>query len=262
MTGFIVLKILSELVLPPASLALGAILHLLLRLLRWVRLAAVVLGLAVTQTLVLSFPPVADAMMSRLEERARAAEQAPPHCCFDAIVVLGGGIAPAVLPQRPFPDLNDAADRMWLAARLFRQGVAPRIIVSGGGFMARDSEAAATEASAMRLFLIDLGVPSEAIVSEGQSINTIENLRNVHQMVGDGRVALVTSAFHMPRALLIAAREKLPVSAFPTDFRALPQTRPFWDNWIPSVDALSLSTIALREILAIEFDWRIRAEDQ
>jgi uncharacterized SAM-binding protein YcdF (DUF218 family) len=260
MTTFVVLKVLSFLVVPPGSLALGVLLWLLLRVLRWRRLATAVLALSVAETLILSFPPVSDAMMAYLENQARDAAQSSPRCCFDAIVVLGGGISPAMPPARPCPDLTDSADRMWLAARLFREGVAPRIIVSGGGYMTR--EGATTEASAMRLFLVDLGVPADAIVSEGQSINTIENIRDVHRIVGDKRVALVTSAYHMPRALQIAAHERLSVAAFPTDYRAIRGTRPFWENWIPSVDGLATSTLALKEIIAIEFDWRIDAEGQ
>lgn len=260
MTTFVALKVLSSLILPPASVAVAAVMCLLLLFLRRRRLALALLALAVAETAILSFPPVSDAMMGHLEHQARAAAASGPGCCFDAIVVLGGGIMPAIPPARVFPDLNDGADRMWLAARLFRQGIAPRVIVSGGGFMAREEEAATTEASAMRLFLIDLGVPSEAIVSEGRSINTIENMRYVHRMVGDKRVALVTSAYHMPRALMIAAHEKLAVAAFPTDYRAVRAARPVWENWIPSADSLSTACLALREILAITFDWRIDAE--
>ena len=63
-------------------------------------------------------------------------------------------------------------------------------------------------------------MPSEAIVSEGSSLNTLENIRNVRAMVGDGRVALVTSGYHMPRALKIARQGNLNVGAFPTDWPA------------------------------------------
>ena len=90
-----------------------------------------------------------------------------------------------------------------------------RIIVSGGSLLPLGGGPATTEAEAMRRFLVDLGVPSEAIVSEGNSLNTLENIRNVRQMVGDARVALVTSAFHMPRALKIARQGNLNVGAFP-----------------------------------------------
>ena len=108
----------------------------------------------------------------------------------------------------------------------------------------------------MRRFLIDLGVPSEAIVSEGNSLNTLENIRNVRQMVGDARVALITSAFHMPRALKIARQGNLNVGAFPTDWRLPPEARPSWENWVPSIAAMAWSSISLREHIALLLDRR------
>lgn len=256
MDSFVFLKFLSQLALPPASLAVGALVGLVLIALRWRRLGRLVIALAIAETVVLSFPPVAHALIAVLEDQARTAAAKAPPCCYDTIVVLGGGILPAIPPARPEPDLTDPADRMWEAARLYHRGVAPRIVVSGGGFMALPGRPETTEAEAMRRFLIALGVPDAAIVSEGASLNTIDNMRNIRAMVKDQRVALVTSAYHMPRALSLAANEKLNVAAFPTDFRAVPSTRPPWDNWVPSADGLATSCLALREILAIAFDRR------
>jgi uncharacterized SAM-binding protein YcdF (DUF218 family) len=254
--SFVILKILAALCTPPASLAVGVMLALVLAALHRRRLGQIVLWLAIAHTLVLSFQPVGDALTRYLENRARAAERQAAPCCYDAIVVLGGGIAPAHPPDQPLPDLNEDADRIWQAARLWRRGVAPRIIVTGGSFLAQQADPPTTEAEAMRVFLLDLGVPSEAIVSEGEALNTIENIRNVRAIVGDGRVALVTSAFHMPRALQIAARAKLKVGAFPTDYQAVSQARLPWDDWLPSVDGLRMSTMALREIIALNLDFR------
>jgi hypothetical protein len=50
----------------------------------------------------------------------------------------------------------------------------------------------------MRAFLVDLDVPSDAIVSESAALNTIENIPNVRALVGESRVALVTWAFTCP----------------------------------------------------------------
>jgi uncharacterized SAM-binding protein YcdF (DUF218 family) len=75
-------------------------------------------------------------------------------------------------------------------------------------------------------------------------------------------VALVTSAYHMPRALQLAARAGLDVSAFPTDFQVVPAVRLPWDNWLPSVDGLQLSNMALREIIALNLDYRRSSLDQ
>jgi uncharacterized SAM-binding protein YcdF (DUF218 family) len=108
----------------------------------------------------------------------------------------------------------------------------------------------------MRVFLMDLGVPADAITDEGKALNTIENIRNVRAIVGNARIALVTSAYHMPRALQLAARAGLDVGAFPTDFEAVPAARLPWDNWLPSSGSLSLSNLAMREIIALNLDYR------
>ncbi len=220
------------------------------------RFGMLVAALAVGQTLVMSFPPVADALLDPLQDKARAAAAQAPACCYDAIVVLGGGMTPAAPPFLMEPDLSDGADRIWYAAQLYHRGIARRIIVSGGSFVEQRGGPATSEAEAMRRFLIDLGVPSEAIVSEGNSLNTLENIRNVRQMVGDARVALITSAFHMPRALKIARQGNLNVGAFPTDWRLPPEARPPWENWVPSIAAMAWSSISLREHIALLLDRR------
>lgn len=255
MNTFAVLKILANLIFPPASLAVAVVVALVLTLCRWRRLARLVLGLAIAETLILSFQPVGDALMRVLEDQARAAAQQAPACCYDAIVVLGGGISPANPPEQPYPDLNENGDRMWEAARLFRHGVAPRIIVTGGSYTEHGGPVG-TEAEAMRAFLVDLGVPSEAILDEPKAQNTIQNIGNVRAMVGNGSVALVTSAYHMPRALKLAARAGLKVGAFPTDYQAIPSVRLWWDNWMPSIDGLGLSIMAIREIIGANLDFR------
>ena len=87
-------------------------------------------------------------------------------------------------------------------------------------------------------------------------MNTFENIRNLRQMVGDARVALVTSAYHMPRAMKLARQAGLNIGAFPTDWRLPPEARPSWENWAPSVAALAWSTTSLREHLALLLDRR------
>jgi uncharacterized SAM-binding protein YcdF (DUF218 family) len=170
--------------------------------------------------------------------------------------VLGGGIAPAVPPEREPPSRTESADRIWTAARLYRAGVAPRIIVSGGGFLAGNNGPATTEAEAMRRFLVELGVPDSAIVSESNSNNTVENIFNVRKMVGDKPVALVTSAFHMARTMRTAEAARLKASAFPVNFHALRSTRPPWENWLPSIEGMGETNMATHELLALWFDRR------
>jgi uncharacterized SAM-binding protein YcdF (DUF218 family) len=256
MDTFTLLKFLTQFVMPPASMAVGLLLAWVLALVGLPRFSMTVAVFAIAQTMVMSFPPVADTLVDALQDKARAAAAQAPTCCYDAIVVLGGGVTPAVPPFLTEPDLADAADRVWYAAQLFHRGIARRIIVSGGSLSPVKAGPATTEAEAMRRFLIDLGVPSEAIVSEGNSLNTLANIRNVRAIVGDGRVALVTSAYHMPRALKIARQGNLNVAAFPTDWRLPSEARPSWENWVPSIAAMAWSSISLREHVALLLDRR------
>ena len=119
MDTFIVLKFLGQLALPPASLAVGLVVAAMLALFGLRRLARLAVGLAIAELLLMSLPPVADALMMPLQDEARAAAKAAPACCYDAIVVLGGGIAPAAPPDVPEPDLTEAADRLGLHAGSF-----------------------------------------------------------------------------------------------------------------------------------------------
>ncbi|MBX9947109.1 MAG: YdcF family protein [Reyranella sp.] len=255
MDTFVFLKFLAQLAVPPASMAAGLVVAAGLALLRWRRLARFVAAFAVVQLLALSFPPVADALIAPLENEARAAAAAAPACCYDAIVVLGGSIVPADPPALPEPSLTESSDRVWEAARLYHRGLAPRIIASGG---ARDQQVdgrGTSEAEAMRVFLRDLGVPAAAIVTEELSLNTLGNVRHLRELVKDNRVALVTSAYHMPRALRLARRAGLKAEAFPTGWRG-GGAQPPWEAWLPSIGSLATSGLALREYLAQAFDRR------
>lgn len=256
MTSYIFLKIVALLALPPASLAVGAILWLLLTLVGWRRLARIALGLAIVQNLVLSFPPVTNALLETLEARTHCIVTERPTCCYDAIVALGGAVAPAAPPLIMEPDLTEAADRVWQAARFYHAGVAPTIIVSGGSFNNQQGGPATTEAEAMRRFLLDLGVPDKAIVSEGQSLNTIENIRNVRAIVKDGRVLVITSAFHVPRVADLSKRAKLDAAFYATDWSQSAELRVYWENWIPDGASMLWSGRALRELVALAFDYR------
>ena len=258
MNSFIILKILAQFASPMGVFTAGLVVAAVLALLRWPRLARLVAGVAIAQLIVFSLYPVSGALMRPLEDEARAEAAAAPACCYEAIVVLGGGIGPAVPPLRPDPELFDSSDRVWHAARLFHRGLAPRIVVSGGSYLVETGQApqTQTEALAMRQFLVALGVPESAIAMEGKSLNTIENMQETRALVGSGRIALVTSGFHMPRALRLARKAGLDAEAFPTDWQVLPTASPWWESLTPSVGALAASGIAIREYLAWAFDYR------
>jgi uncharacterized SAM-binding protein YcdF (DUF218 family) len=112
---------------------------------------------------------------------------------LDAIVVLGCRV-------RPDGRLSATATRRVVrAAGAFRQGVAPLLVASGG----RRWHGVA-EAEALRVALMDQGIPATAIVTEWCSLSTYENARYSAKVLfarGAERVGIVTCDWHMRRAL-------------------------------------------------------------
>ena len=221
-----------------------------------------ILVLAQVQLLAFSLPWVADGLFGSLESEARRLQEAKPARLanhLNAIVVLGGGMQGSYAGVRNMPDLNDTSDRVWAASRLYKQGVAPVVVVSGGGFV-QDAKKQ-VEAQAMRELLVDLGVPADAIVLEQRSRTTLENAQQTAVQLKDlnigqdhlkhanaWSVALVTSAFHMGRAVALFENEGFDVYPVRADVRIIPDEKSVWE-YLPKPQALELSTMAIKEYM-------------
>ncbi|WP_274433255.1 YdcF family protein [Alicyclobacillus sp. ALC3] len=124
----------------------------------------------------------------------------------DAAIVLGA-YTDGFRPSRAL------LARLRAALHLFRQGYVGAVIVSGG----RGEDETVTESSSMRRFLILNGVPSEVILEDRYSRDTWENLRNSRHVMSDHGLrsaVIVTSDYHLPRALAVAQQLDMQVSGF------------------------------------------------
>jgi uncharacterized SAM-binding protein YcdF (DUF218 family) len=126
----------------------------------------------------------------------------------DAIVVMGA----AQYDGRPSPQL---AARLDHAADLWAAGLAKVLVVTGGN----QPGDRFTEAEASANYLVDRGVPSEAILQETLSHSTYESLDGVSTLLhqrGLFSVLLVSDPFHSLRARLIAQELGLVAYVSPT----------------------------------------------
>lgn len=215
----------------------------------WRRIGAGLVVLSVAWVGLWSLPVASDALRLSLEAR-HAQELAGVLPQADAVVVIGGVMHPEYA-QGIYPDLGAAADRVWHTARIYHAGRVPRVVVSGGNLPWLGG--VRSEASAMRDFLVDLGVPAEAMWLEERSRNTRENAvytAEILEAQGIGPVLLVTSALHMPRALATFRAAGLDAIPAPTDFEVKARPRVFLD-WLPDAEALAASTRALKEYLGL-----------
>lgn len=173
-----------------------------------------------------------------------------------AIVVLSSDLEPAQAGETSSLMDGPSANRLLYGAELYREGKAPTIIVSGG----RQPWFKSVEPMSQEMaeVLEVMGVPKSAILQENQSANTYENALDVKAVMaahGIGRILLVTSAMHMPRALGLFKRQGIDAIAAPCDFIYLTgKIRPASVesvvlDLIPSADNLATSSGALRELL-------------
>jgi uncharacterized SAM-binding protein YcdF (DUF218 family) len=179
----------------------------------------------------------------------------------DAIVVLGGGTRMRAYP-RAIAEVNEAGDRLLYAARLYREGVAPYLLLSGGR-AAISGTAPVPEAETMAELLVEIGVPREALWLESSSRNTHENAveaLSILKQRGVERIVLVTSASHMPRSMAVFAQTGLEVIPAAADFQAVQEdwayyTRPSLliqlGNLLPRASDLERTTRALKEYIGI-----------
>jgi uncharacterized SAM-binding protein YcdF (DUF218 family) len=227
------------------TFSLAAIGGLLARL-YFPRVAKLCFAAALAILWVSSTPVVAHIAIASLERQypERTIADTP---AADVAIVLGGAIGQPE-PPRVTSDLSGAADRVLHAARLYRTGKVRRILVSAGNIPW--ASAVKPEAELIRDLLVEWGVAPEAIELGSASRNTYENALEVRRMLQARRfksALLVTSAAHMPRALATFRRAGVPVIPATTDVVAVygKHIDPF--DWLPSADALALTTDAMKE---------------
>lgn len=169
----------------------------------------------------------------------------------DAILVLGGALVPSGSAQGA-PNLREGADRILHALRLYRAGKAPRVVVSGGQLPWTGAPRA--EAELIAELLADWGVPEDKILVEKASANTYENAlysKALLEAQGIRRVLLVTSAFHMPRALAVFQRAGVDAQPAATDHLGVRRTGAALLDWMPEAWQLYVTSLAVKEYVGM-----------
>jgi uncharacterized SAM-binding protein YcdF (DUF218 family) len=225
-------------------------------------------GSATALLWICSMPLTARQLIWGLEQRSAGLTPDPvPQA--DAVLVLGGGLAPG-LPPRSGVEVNEAGDRLLTGLRLMRTGRAPVLLLSGGAVTFRRGDPAPAEAVSARQLAIELGMDPSRILLSPAARTTSEEAR---ALAGIGRargwrsVLLVTSALHMPRALAsfqrgtglriipVACDYLLPARAW----MGTPTPGSVIGSVLPDTGALDASTLVIKEHLGM-LVYRLRGE--
>lgn len=166
----------------------------------------------------------------------------------DVIIMLGGG----ALPDMPDVDgegtlCSSPASRVLAAVRLQRRLHIP--ILLSGGQVYSDTGAEAKIASRV---LRSLGVEDKDIIVETRSINTTQNAKFSVEIMRERdlhRPLLVTSAFHMRRAVLNFEQQGVEVIPYPTDYMVTHSPQFHYTKLRPQSEALLYNVMVLQERL-------------
>jgi len=139
----------------------------------------------------------------RIEQQSSREEARPA----DVILVLGA----AEYHGRPSPVLRARLDH---ALALYRRGIAPRIMTTGGA----GGDPVFTESTVGRSYLISQGVPSEAIIVETEGESTVHSVAlagEILRRMGLGSVVVVSDGYHIYRVKRMLESDGLAVYGSP-----------------------------------------------
>lgn len=192
----------------------------------------------------LSTPVISDAILRPLERGFPALDvgQCPRA---DAVVIVSGNILNGV--NRVGVQWGPSANRFHDGVRLVLAQRAPRLIVAGAAWQ---HHAQVSQGEILRDAAVALGVGCEQVLISGPVSTTADEARAVGALCQDRwirSIILVTSAWHMPRAMRLFRQTGLAVVAFPTDQRVYAPARLTIARFLPRARTLANSDAAIHE---------------
>jgi uncharacterized SAM-binding protein YcdF (DUF218 family) len=227
---FILASTLGVIIIPSRALTLMALLGGLLLLTRFRNAGRRILIGCLIVLVVVGAWPVGNALMLTLENRFPPWSGIEPP---DGIVILGGPVSIEGSMAHGHPAIGEGAERLTEIPALAKRFPNARIVFTGGNPTVAGGP---PEAKFVVPLLVSFGIPRERIEVEDRSRNTAENAAFTAALVkpkpGE-RWLLVTSAWHMPRAVGAFRKAGFPVEPYPVDYVVV---RPLGWRWlVPSL---------------------------
>lgn len=193
-------------------------------------------------------------------DKSPAFETWPTEESFDAIVVLGGATE-TITPD--FIEVQCDGERIVSAAQMWHAGRCRQVIVTGSSTTNAAMGRVDHPRDEARAMLVSLGVPDDEI-QDIEGVNTRSEMQSLATLIRgnetreasisldrDSRIGVITSAFHMPRAMRLAALNDLDLVPLPCAFRQRVRVRPWMPiDFIPEASHLETTQLVLKETLA------------
>jgi uncharacterized SAM-binding protein YcdF (DUF218 family) len=210
----------------------------------WRRTRQWLLAVAAAIACLAAAVPVGDILLEPLEHTYPPLGESGALPAVDYVVVLGSGYT----PHDGIP-ITAALDREGLVrvvegVRLMRRLGSARLVLSGG-----PAKGQAPSAQGYLRLARELGVPDASLVVLDTALDSAQEARAIAARLGDARFLLVTSAWHMPRAM--QEMNRAGAHAIPAPTGQLTGKPMHWGSWLPSADGLGRSERALHEYLGL-----------
>lgn len=249
---FFISKIVWFIVRPETLLILALWIGLAALLRNKLRLAKWCIGISVTALTVVSILPLGQLVLSPLETRFPANPQVTE---VDGIIILGGAENADRSLAWAHPVTNEAGERFLEGIALANKYPEAKVVFTGGTpYLVGNS---VSHLNVAEEILKSAGVSQARIIADLESRNTAENATFSLSLVNPddvGNWILVTSAFHMPRAMSTFCKAGWKnLTAWPTDYR----TGTFWldSGWDLTANLLDLA-VGIKEWIGL-FAYRI-----
>ena len=225
---FTLKKVLGGMMLPlPLLLLLIALGIALLWFSRFQRTGKLCVSLGWLLLLLLSLQPVADSLLKPIEDKYPTWRDEKR---VQYVVVLGGGYTwnPNWAPSSNL--INNSLPRLTEGIRLWYENPGSKLIFTGAA--AKTNPVSTAEAGAR--VAESLGIPRSEIIVLDKPKDTEEEAAAVKEAIGDAPFLLVTSASHLPRAMIFFRRAGLTPLPAPANQLAIESPPNPWERPIPS----------------------------
>ena len=157
--------------------------------------------------------PTGSLILSNLEKNYPALTTLPSY--VDGILILGGPSSPGLTREHEQVSFNEAGERLTESVKLIKNYQSSKIIFSGGFGELPHTYVA-------KKFFSEMGIDISYIIFESKSRNTFENILFSKKIINPKESEnwlLVTSSFHMSRAINVAEKLNWKFIPYPVDFR-------------------------------------------
>jgi len=236
-------KILSSLIMPlPALLIIGFAGLMLVMFTRKRKTGCMIVLVSYTFLFMISFQPITSRLLIPLERQYHSF--LPIDENINYVLVLGSGhVVDDSLP--PTSEISRTAlMRLAEGIRINRMYPGSKLILSG-----YDGGTSVSHARMLAKVALSLGVAKSDIVLMESARDTWEEAHQTAAYVGDAHLVLVTSAFHMARAMMEFESAGLHPIPAPTNYLAQKQISPFWVKFTPSARYLEQTEVYWHEKL-------------